>query len=152
MRGISRLRNGHLFSGEIKNQIDNLRAPLLRTLAERGFIKDATDLAGLDQAIADRPVPAYIGFDLTASSLHVGSLIQLMVLRHIRAAAIAAGMSHAAASSIVNVVVGDATTKVGDPSDKNGARPVLTADAIGYSDLSVEPGSITNHPGTGSCS
>lgn len=111
-------------------QIDNLRTPLLRTLAERGFIKDATDLAGLDQVMVERPLPAYIGFDLTASSLHVGSLIQLMVLRHIRAAAIAAGISQAAASSIVNVVVGDATTKVGDPSDKNGARPVLTAEAI----------------------
>jgi tyrosyl-tRNA synthetase len=117
------------FLGEI-TMTEHLRSPLLRVLSERGFIKDSTDLAGLDQAMATGPVPAYIGFDLTASSLHVGSLIQLMVLGHIRATASAAGMSISEASSLVNVVVGDATTRVGDPSDKNGARPVLSAEAI----------------------
>ena len=107
--------------------IDRLRSPLIRTLAERGFIHQATDLAGIDELAADGRLRAYIGFDLTAPSLHVGSMIQLMVLRHIRAHA--QGGPGAKAEAI-NVIFGDATTRVGDPSDKNGARPVLTPDRI----------------------
>ena len=90
-------------------------SPLLRTLVERGFVHQATDLAGLDERLARGPISAYIGFDLTAPSLHVGSMIQMMVLRHLKA------HGHEAV-----VLLGDATTRVGDPSDKNGARPILT--------------------------
>lgn len=97
----------------------NLRSPLLRTLHERGFIRQATDLDGLDSLAADGRISAYIGFDLTAPSLHVGSMIQLMVLRQL----IAHG--HEAV-----VLFGDGTTRIGDPSDKNGARPIITQDAI----------------------
>lgn len=107
-----------------------IRTPLLRTLVERGFVRQATDMAGLDEAFQTGPVPMYIGFDLTAPALHVGSMIQLMVLRHARAAAVASGMGPGAAAGTVHVVFGDATTRVGDPSDKDGARPVLTKERI----------------------
>lgn len=97
----------------------NPSSPLLRTLVERGFVHQTTDLAGLDERLAQGPISAYIGFDLTAPSLHVGSMIQMMVLRHLKA------HGHEAV-----VLFGDATTRVGDPSDKNGARPILTESTI----------------------
>ncbi len=97
----------------------DLKSPLINTLQERGFIKDATDLAYLDEACANGPIAAYIGFDATAASLHVGSMIQLMILRHLRA------HGHRAIA-----LMGHATTLVGDPSDKNGLRPMLDEDAI----------------------
>lgn len=97
----------------------NLRSPLLRTLHERGFIHQATDLEGLDRIVAAGPISAYIGFDLTAPSLHVGSLIQLMIMRHVKT------HGHEAI-----VLFGDGTTRIGDPSDKNGARPIISRDAI----------------------
>lgn len=95
--------------------MENLKSELMRTLVGRGFVHQATDLAGLDALAATGTLSAYIGFDLTAPSLHVGSMIQLMVLRHLKA------HGHEAI-----VLFGDATTRVGDPSDKNGARPILT--------------------------
>jgi len=94
-------------------------SPLLATLIERGFVHQATDVAGLDRLASAGPIVAYIGFDLTAPALHVGSLIQLMVLRHLKA------HGHEPV-----VLFGDATTRVGDPSDKNGARPILTRGTI----------------------
>lgn len=94
---------------------DEPRSPLLRTLAERGFVHQATDLGDLDALLLEGPVSGYIGFDLTAPSLHVGSMIQLMVLRHMKA--------HGHEPF---VLFGDATTRVGDPSDKKGLRPILT--------------------------
>jgi len=120
-------------------ELDDLKSPLMRTLMERGFVKDCTDLVGLDREISkgfDRNDPtelvrAYVGFDLTAQSLHVGSMIPLMAARHIRRAAVDAG-HHTMGTAVwaVTVLFGDATTRVGDPSDKNGARPILTEDAI----------------------
>lgn len=97
----------------------DLKSSLMRTLVERGFVHQATDLEGLDELAAAGPISAYIGFDLTAPSLHVGSMIQLMVLRHLKA------HGHNPV-----VLLGDATTRVGDPSDKNGARPILTEERI----------------------
>ena len=102
------------------------KSPLMQTLAERGFVHQATDAQGLDARAAARPLMAYIGFDLTAPSLHVGSMIQLMVLRHLKA------HGHEGV-----VLFGDATTRVGDPSDKNGARPVLTAEQIETNRLGI---------------
>jgi tyrosyl-tRNA synthetase len=105
--------------GKPDMEIDKLKSPLIRTLAERGFIHQATDIEGLDELASATPLKAYIGFDLTAPSLHVGSMIQLMALRHLKA------HGHEGI-----VLFGDATTRVGDPSDKNGARPVLTDEVI----------------------
>jgi tyrosyl-tRNA synthetase len=119
-----------------------LRSPPLRVLVERGFVKDCTDLAGLDHAMSEGVVPAYVGFDLTAPSLHVGSMIPLMAMRHLRRAAlVASGFPEGALGTpaeriasagvdAVHMVLGDATTRVGDPSDKDGARPILTDEAI----------------------
>ena len=57
------------------------RSDFLKIMIERGFVADCTDYEGLDSAIAKGNITAYIGFDATAKSLHVGSLIQIMMLR-----------------------------------------------------------------------
>jgi len=97
----------------------HLRSEFLRTLAERGFIHQGTDLEGLDEALATKVVSAYIGFDCTADSLHVGSLMQIMALRHLQ------NSGHRPI-----VLMGGGTTKVGDPSGKDDARKLLTPDDI----------------------
>jgi len=94
------------------------RSDLVRTLLERGHVYQATDLAGLDAAALKGPIAAYIGFDATGSSLHVGSLVQIMTLRRVQQT------GHKPI-----VLMGGGTTKVGDPSDKTGQRPLLT-DAV----------------------
>jgi tyrosyl-tRNA synthetase len=91
------------------------KSDLVRTLIERGHIYQATDLAGLDAAAAKGPITGYIGFDATASSLHVGSLVQIMTLRR---------MQETGHKPVV--LMGGGTTKVGDPSDKTSQRPLLT--------------------------
>jgi tyrosyl-tRNA synthetase len=93
-------------------------SPLMATLVERGFVKDCTDMRGLDAACSGQ-IAGYIGFDATAPALHVGSLIQLMVLRRMDAA----GMTPIA-------LIGGATTQIGDPSDKDQARPMLSESRI----------------------
>jgi len=94
------------------------RSDLVRTLIERGHVYQATDLAGLDAAALKGPISAYIGFDATADSLHVGSLVQIMTLRRLQQT------GHRPI-----VLMGGGTTKVGDPSDKTAQRPLLT-DAV----------------------
>ena len=92
---------------------------LLRLLDERGYIHQATDAEGLD-ALANREiVTAYIGFDATAPSLHVGSLVQIMMLRRLQQA------GHRPI-----VLMGGGTTKVGDPSGKDEGRKLLAHDDI----------------------
>ena len=95
------------------------RSDLVRTLLERGHIYQATDLEGLDTAALAGPISAYIGFDATAPSLHVGSLVQIMTLRRLQQT------GHRPI-----VLMGGGTTKVGDPSDKTSQRPMLTDDEI----------------------
>lgn len=96
-----------------------LKSEFLRVLAERGFIHQATDLAGLDALAAAGGVPCYIGFDCTAPSLHVGSLVQIMMLRW------AQKTGHKPIA-----LVGGGTTKVGDPSGKDESRRLLDDAAI----------------------
>jgi tyrosyl-tRNA synthetase len=95
------------------------RSDLVRLLIERGHIYQATDLEGLDEAALKDPLSAYIGFDATAPSLHVGSLVQIMTLRRLQQT------GHRPI-----VLMGGGTTKVGDPSDKATQRPMLTDAAI----------------------
>ena len=95
------------------------RSEFLRTLAERGFIHQGTDLEGLDEQLTSKTISAYIGFDCTADSLHVGSLMQIMALRHLQKS------GHRPI-----VLMGGGTTKVGDPSGKDEARKLLTTDDI----------------------
>jgi tyrosyl-tRNA synthetase len=87
----------------------------LKTMQARGFIHQITHAAELDAACAAGPISAYIGFDATAPSLHVGSLIQIMMLRRFQQA------GHKPI-----VLMGGGTTKVGDPTDKDESRPLLT--------------------------
>jgi tyrosyl-tRNA synthetase len=92
---------------------------LLRLLDERGYIHQMTDPSGLDELAASQIIPGYIGFDATAPSLHVGSLVQIMMLRRLQQA------GHKPI-----VVMGGGTTKVGDPSGKDESRKLLTTAAI----------------------
>jgi tyrosyl-tRNA synthetase len=92
---------------------------LLRLLDERGYIHQLTDAAALDALAAKETISAYIGFDATAASLHVGSLVQIMMLRRLQQA------GHRPI-----VLMGGGTTKVGDPSGKDESRKLLTAEEI----------------------
>jgi tyrosyl-tRNA synthetase len=88
---------------------------LLRLLDERGYIHQMTDASGLDALANKQVLPGYIGFDATAPSLHVGSLVQIMLLRRLQQA------GHKPI-----VVMGGGTTKVGDPSGKDESRKLLS--------------------------
>jgi tyrosyl-tRNA synthetase len=97
-----------------------LRSDFLRTISARGFVHQCTDLEALDgQLSAGTPRAAYIGFDCTADSLHVGSLLPIMLLRWLQKT------GHKPI-----VLMGGGTTKVGDPSGKDEARKLLTDDDI----------------------
>ena len=96
-----------------------LRSAFLRTLVERGFLHQCTDLEGLDAAAASGRITGYIGFDATADSLHVGSLIPIMMLRH---------MQRTGHRPVV--LMGGGTTKVGDPSGKDKGRQLLSSERI----------------------
>jgi tyrosyl-tRNA synthetase len=95
------------------------RSSLLQVLDERGYIHQITDAEALDALAAKEPVTGYIGFDATAPSLHVGSLVQIMILRR---------MQQAGHKPIV--LMGGGTTKIGDPSGKDESRKLLTHDDI----------------------
>ena len=95
------------------------RSDFLRVLHERGFVHQITDVEALDAAAAKGPITAYIGFDATAASLHVGSLIQIMMLRWLQKT------GHRPI-----VLMGGGTTKVGDPSGKDASRQLLSEAAI----------------------
>ena len=88
---------------------------LLRTLDARGYIHQLTDASGLDALASKAIIPGYIGFDATAPSLHVGSMVQIMMLRRLQQA------GHKPI-----VLMGGGTTKVGDPSGKDESRKLLT--------------------------
>jgi tyrosyl-tRNA synthetase len=96
-----------------------MKSDLITTLNDRGFINQATNLDGLDQRAMAGPIIAYIGFDLTADSLHVGSLVQIMMLRWM----------HKLGHDPI-VLFGEATTRIGDPTGKSTARPILTPEEI----------------------
>tara|TARA_A100001391_G_scaffold194091_1_gene170096 strand:- start:220 stop:1455 length:1236 start_codon:yes stop_codon:yes gene_type:complete len=99
--------------------MSNYQSDLLRLLDTRGYIHDVTNAAGLDALAQKEIVPGYIGFDPTAPSLHVGSLVQIMMLRR---------MQQAGHKPIV--LMGGGTGKIGDPSFKDEARKLLTDDLI----------------------
>ncbi len=91
------------------------RSEFLARVLGRGFLHQCTDLAALDARAAAGTIPAYIGFDCTAPSLHVGSLVSIMLLRHLQQS------GHKPI-----VLMGGGTTKIGDPSFRDEARPLLT--------------------------
>ncbi len=91
------------------------RSTIARTLVERGYVNQVTDLAGIDRAFAAGIVPVYAGFDATADSLHVGHLMPIMALKR---------MQQAGHKPIV--LIGGGTTRIGDPSFRSAARPMLS--------------------------
>ncbi len=95
------------------------KSEFMAVMIERGFLADCTDYQGLDDALNAGVVPGYIGFDATAKSLHVGSLIQIMMLRWLQKT------GHKPI-----VLMGGGTTKVGDPSFRADERPLMSAEQI----------------------
>lgn len=96
-----------------------LNSDFLRVVTERGFVHQCTDSDALDKAAAAGTIIAYIGFDATADSLHVGSLLPIMLLRWLQKT------GHKPI-----VLMGGGTTLVGDPSGKDESRKLLTEDDI----------------------
>jgi tyrosyl-tRNA synthetase len=92
---------------------------LLRLLDERGYIHQMTDAGGLDAMAAKQVVPGYIGFDATAPSLHIGSLVQIMMLRRLQQT------GHKPI-----VLMGGGTTRIGDPTGRDESRKMLTDETI----------------------
>jgi tyrosyl-tRNA synthetase len=91
------------------------KSDFLRVMFERGFVADCTDTQALDEAFVKGVVPGYIGFDATATSLHIGSLIQILLLRWLQAC-----------GGKPIVLMGGGTTRIGDPSFRAEERPLLT--------------------------
>lgn len=96
-----------------------VRSDFLKAMHDRGYVHQCTDTAGLDTALTEGVVPAYIGFDCTADSLHVGSLVQIMMLRWLQKT------GHKPI-----VLLGGGTTRIGDPSGRDAARQLLTDEDI----------------------
>lgn len=95
------------------------KSEFLNTLTERGYIHQCSDFGGLDALAAANKAVAYIGFDCTASSLHVGSLVQIMLLHWLQKT-----------GNKPIVLMGGGTTRVGDPSGRDESRKILTLDDI----------------------
>ena len=91
------------------------KSDFLRVLDERGFIHQISDPEGLDKRVLEGPITAYIGFDCTAPSLHVGSMLPIMMLHWLQQT-----------GNKPITLMGGGTTKVGDPSGKDESRKLLT--------------------------
>jgi tyrosyl-tRNA synthetase len=104
----------------------SFKADFLRTLSERGYLHQITDAAGLDAQSNSGVISAYIGFDATADSLHIGSLVQIMLLRRLQQA------GHRPI-----VLMGGGTTKIGDPSGRVETRQLLTEPQINANIASI---------------
>ena len=96
-----------------------VKSEFLNTLIERGFVHQCTDMDALDARLGKGVAAGYIGFDCTANSLHVGSLVPIMLLRHLQKS------GHKPI-----VLMGGGTTKVGDPSGKDESRQLLSESVI----------------------
>jgi len=97
----------------------NFKSQFLQEMQSRGFIAQMTNQDELDNLMSGTKISAYIGFDCTAKSLHVGSLIQIMILRLLQ--------KHGHRPIIL---LGGGTTKIGDPSGKDEARQILSEEKI----------------------
>lgn len=99
--------------------MSTFQSDLINLLNERGYVHQVTDATALDALAAKQVVPGYIGFDATAPSLHVGSLVQIMMLRRLQQT------GHKPV-----VVMGGGTTRIGDPTGRDESRKMLTDQAI----------------------
>jgi tyrosyl-tRNA synthetase len=101
--------------------MSNPRSAFLTAATERGFIHQCTDLAALDARLAAGPVTAYVGYDCTADSLHIGNLLSIMLLRLFQQT-----------GNQPIVLMGGGTTRIGDPSGKDEARRLLDDTEIAH--------------------
>src|SRR3954470_8519621 len=106
-------------AGHLITPMTEFRSDFLKVMEARGQLHQTTDETGLDALLQKQRVVGYIGFDCTAPSLHVGSLVQIMTLRRLQQA------GHKPI-----VLMGGGTTKVGDPSGKDEMRQLLTPELI----------------------
>ena len=104
-----------------------MKNTFLSEMQERGFLNQCTDLNGLKKISDQKPIKAYIGFDCTAPSLHVGSLMQIMILRLLQR------YGHQPI-----VLLGGGTTLIGDPSGKDSTRKILRDKDIKKNILSIK--------------
>lgn len=119
-------QEGSSIYNEQAEALSNLKSPFLITLRDRGFLHQCTNIAELDNQMMmtdddEKPtiMSAYLGFDATADSLHVGSLLQIMILRHLQKS------GHRPI-----VLIGGGTSKVGDPTGKDESRKLLDDETI----------------------
>ena len=102
------------------------KSEFLAEITARGFLADCTDLQTLDDQLYDGVVTGYIGYDLTASSLHIGNLVQIMLLRWLQKT------GHRPIT-----LMGGGTTKVGDPSGKDEMRKIISVEQIDANAASI---------------
>lgn len=107
--------------------MSQFKSGFMQTMTERGFVHQCTDAEALDELLNNKVVTAYIGFDCTADSLHVGSLIQIMMLRHLQRS------GHRPI-----VLMGGGTSKIGDPSFKDEARKLLSDEDIEHNKSGIK--------------
>ena len=107
--------------------MSDLRSEFLRTLSARGFIHQCTDVEGLDKLASEGVVTAYIGYDCTADSLHIGHLVSIMMLRLLQRT------GHKPV-----VLMGGGTTKIGDPTGRDESRKMLTDEQIAANMASIK--------------
>jgi len=105
----------------------NPQSPFLKTLTERGFVHQCTDLAALDETLCKGPIAAYIGFDATADSLHTGHLLPIMTLRWLQKS------GHKPI-----ILIGGGTTQLGDPSFRDTSRPLLSDEQIARNSAGIK--------------
>jgi tyrosyl-tRNA synthetase len=103
------------------------KSEFLKEIQSRGFIYQSSDIEQLDVLISKKKITAYIGFDITSDSLHIGSLVQLMLLHWLDF------YDHKAIA-----LVGGGTTLVGDPSGKDDTRKIMTLDQINQNIIKIE--------------
>lgn len=103
------------------------KSEFVNTLQSRGYVHQCTELDGLDQLASSETVMGYVGFDCTAPSLHVGNLLVIMLLRRLQQS------GHKPI-----VLMGGGTTKIGDPSDKDKSRPLLSEEKIAENMAGIE--------------
>ena len=104
-----------------------MKNAFLSEMTSRGFLNQCTDFDKLNEVSSKKPINAYIGFDCTASSLHVGSLMQIMILRLLQ--------RHGHQPI---VLLGGGTTLIGDPSGKDSTRQILKHKDIKKNILSIK--------------
>src|SRR6202521_6187145 len=105
------------------------KSDFLNVLASRGFIHQLSDAAGLDARAAQGAITAYVGFDATAPSLHIGNLLSIMMLRWLQKT-----------GHCPIVLMGGGTSKIGDPSGKDTSRTLLTPAQIDAHIASIRKG------------